>query len=87
MSKSPQVLHLSYLPPWDPAGEDSVSFELHNNALKAEYRKLKPNSSVVNDLMSMLFTLRWEDLHTNRHDMETIFENYLFLRIHDQVWV
>ena len=71
----------SDLTPESVYSEDSVSFKCHNNALKAEYRKLNPNYSVVNNLMSMSFAMRWEDLHTNCYDIKP------FLRISDQVWV
>ena len=68
-----------------PDGEDSVSFERHNRALKVEYNKVRPNKQVVEELMAQSFAMRWNDLHDNSYDVETVFEMYPFLADVSQV--
>lgn len=78
-----------------PDGEDSVSFERHNRALKLEHDKVHPNKQVVEELMTQSFAMRWNDLHTNSYGLDTVFEKYPFLSdvsevslyIHVQVYV
>ena len=72
-------------PPPIPAGEDKVSFQRHANALCLEFKKVKPNMSVVDDLMTMSFAMRWEDLHNNSYDIGSVFQKYPFLRMADKV--
>ena len=71
--------------PLVPAGEDKVSFERHNNVLKSEWKKRRPNLVVVDELMEQSFAMRWDDLHSNVLDLETIFNKYPFLQSSIQV--
>ena len=63
-------------------GEDDVSFERHNNFLRKEHSKLRPNSQVVKDLMSTIFPMRRADILAN---VQTLFKKYPFLNDVGQV--
>ncbi len=71
--------------PLVPTGEDKISFQRHNNMLKSEWKKRRPNLVVVNELTEQSFAMRWDELHSNVFDLETIFTKYPFLRSDSQV--
>ena len=83
--KTPPGITSPLASPPIPAGEDKVSFQRHANALCLEFKKVKPNMSVVDDLMTMSFAMRWEDLHNNSYDIGSVFQKYPFLRMADKV--
>ena len=62
--KSPGITR-SIQPPVIPSGEDAVSFERHNNILRSDWKKRRPNMIVANELMEQSFAMRWDDLHSN----------------------
>ena len=62
-----------------PDGEDGISFERHNRALKLEHGKVRPNKQVVEELMTQSFPMRWNDLHENSYGLDTVFDKYPFL--------
>lgn len=82
--KSPGITRPMFSPPV-PVGEDKISFNRHTNALKAEWKKRRPNTNVVNELMDQSFAMRWDDLHSNAYDVDTIFQKYPFLQNNNQV--
>ena len=62
-----------------PDGEDTVSFEQHNRALKLEHEKVRPNKQVVEELMSQSFAMQWNDLPDHSYGLDTVFKKYPFL--------
>ena len=52
------------IPVDDDDGEDNVSYQHHIKVMAAEYKKSKPNESIVNELMKVTFKQqRHENLH------------------------
>lgn len=72
-------------PPQIPSGEDDTSFKRHNKVLMLEYKKTKPNMSVVNALMERTYAFRRTDILENSCDVTTILSKYPFLQNIDQV--
>ena len=70
-----------------PDGEDAVSFERHNRALKLEHDKVRPNKQVVEELMTQSFPMRWNDLHDNNYGLDAVFDKYPFLESVDEVYI
>ena len=66
--------------PQIPRGEDKTSFNRHNNVLKAEWKKKSHNQSLVDELMEQSFAMCWDDLHSESHDLDSVFDSYPFLQ-------
>ena len=66
-------------------GEDEVSFERHNNFLRKEHSKVRPNAQVVKELMATTFSMRRADILASACDVQTLFKKYPFLNDVNQV--
>ena len=79
----------SLSPPPVPEGEDDHSFARHNKMLIAEFKKKRPNSMVVNDMMILTFPMRRSDIvqYSHKYKLKDLFEKYPFLQTEDQVYV
>ena len=67
------------------AGEDDVSFLRNVKALQTEYKKMRHNPQIVDELMISAFPKRREDITMNPYDLCTLFEKYPFLNDTNQV--
>ena len=68
-----------------PEGEDSASFKRHNNALKAELKKTKPNRAMVAELMSLSFEMRRNDILGEGRPLYQLLIDYPFLGDYEEV--
>ena len=66
-------------------GEDDLSFERHNNFLRKEHSKLRPNAQVVKELTTTTFPMRRADILASSCDVQTLFKKYPFLNNVNQV--
>lgn len=73
-------------PPEVPAGEDDISFQRHNNQIKAELsKKGKRNQSIINSLVKQTFSMRRKDITENPCHSSEVLKKYPFLKDVDQV--
>lgn len=68
-----------------PDGEDEALFARHNRALKAEQKKVKPNRTVVKELMNMSYEMRRNDILSQGKPLVQLLDDYPFLGHYDEV--
>lgn len=68
-----------------PVGEDAASFSRHNSDLKKEFCKVKPNLIKVEQLMTLSFAMRRNDVIFSTHTVKEIVTRYPFLSVRDEV--
>ena len=74
------------LPPI-PDGEDEVSFERHNNVLRAEWSKADKMTMTASSLMERTFPQRRQEMMDANTDVKTTFKKYPYLQQSEQVHV
>ena len=82
--KSPGITQTPSKPVVTP-GEDSISFKRHVRVLQAEFKKPRHNTAVVTELMTRTFAFRRKFLLEGVHELKSIFEQFPFLQVADQV--
>ena len=68
-----------------PPGEDEASFESNNKLLLSEFKKTKPNISVVQNCMKRTFAFRRNDILSGKKEIDSILIDYPFLTHFDYV--
>jgi hypothetical protein len=71
-----------------PAGEDDISFQRHNNQIRAELsKKGKINRSIVDNLVKQTFSMRRKDITENPCHSFEVLKKYSFLKEVDQLFL
>lgn len=70
-----------------PEGEDEMSFQRHNNILKAEYSKASNVTMTASSLMDRTFAQRRQEMMQSKDDVKTTFKKYPYLQEANQVCV
>ena len=62
-----------------------ASFARHNNSLKLEAKKAKPNRCIVSELMRLSFSMRRNSIIAEPKPLSELLECYPFLKDRDEV--